>query len=713
MNDIEKSSLFSDASNVQSDQVDDAEGGSPPLEEWGIQDAAEDTLVNDPKRGRVISSGNVKSSGTGTLSLVHSVIPDAPVSPDAVIPMKFTLSKEGGIYEMKKNNNDDKEVNIFSSAVFISERYRSIDTNKESVKISWYRDNKWNNKLIEKKVISDSREIVSLSNFGLPVNTLNSSNIIRYLHDYEVSNEGCIGLYSTAGRFGWFNGKTCFLLGRSTVTETSISLAGNPFSPEGFSGITFQGSDDGDDQIADGFHEEGSLEAWVDIANQAVEHPAPLVIFLAACVPPLLEILGASNFVVETAGVTSTGKTTALRLAASVWGCPDERAEASVLHTWDVTPVWIERAAGILNGLPLILDDTKRVFSKLSEKEAISLINSVVYAYASGKGRGRGSLSGTQRTGVFRSVLISSGEEPCSGSGSAHGGAHARILSLWGSPFGSDNQRNLVRSVNQIVMENYGHAGPLLVQHLIRNRDLWPQWKKEYSGLLQDYSDLAGENNVAGRLAEIFAVLELTSSRILEAVPGLQFPRPVRDVLLEVWADTAGRAAESADRALVALQEVWNWAVANQQKFFGRHRTDGDSRSLEPHGGWAGCWKDGDGWTDIGFLRGPLVDLLKKKMFDPDATIRTWADRGWLERDNKGRNQRQRVINGAKGYCYCVRKEALEDALRVDLSDPVGFPLCPQPPKTGGVSNPFVSASPQDVMRSTTPLVPPSVQDFQ
>ena len=98
-----------------------------------------------------------------------------------------------------------------------------------------------------------------------------------------------------------------------------------------------------------------------------------MVILLAACAPPILGIVGASNFVVETAGTTSTGKTTVQRLGASVWGCPDERAEASCLHTWDTTRVWVERVGGLLDGLPLILDDTKRVFASLPKDQARSM----------------------------------------------------------------------------------------------------------------------------------------------------------------------------------------------------------------------------------------------------------------------------------------------------------------------------------------------------
>ncbi|MBK9367391.1 MAG: DUF927 domain-containing protein [Deltaproteobacteria bacterium] len=80
----------------------------------------------------------------------------------------------------------------------------------------------------------------------------------------------------------------------------------------------------------------------------------------AALVPPLLDLLPhSSNFILDLCGETSLGKTTALRFAASAWGCPDERG-SGLFYSWDASRVFIERAAALGDYLPLFLDDTKR-----------------------------------------------------------------------------------------------------------------------------------------------------------------------------------------------------------------------------------------------------------------------------------------------------------------------------------------------------------------
>src|SRR5262249_62371932 len=74
--------------------------------------------------------------------------------------------------------------------------------------------------------------------------------------------------------------------------------------------------------------------------------------------PPLLRLLRAPNFVVDLAGPTSTGKTTVLRLAASVWGEPSGSGE-SVMWTWNSTAAWRGRAPGMLHGRPPVPDQSQ------------------------------------------------------------------------------------------------------------------------------------------------------------------------------------------------------------------------------------------------------------------------------------------------------------------------------------------------------------------
>ena len=159
--------------------------------------------------------------------------------------------------------------------------------------------------------------------------------------------------------------------------------------------------------------------------------------------PHLFTILGCANFIVDWCSPTSTGKTTVLRLGGSCWGIPDERSPSSVLLTWDSTRVFINRASSLLHSLPLILDDTKRC-------KYPNDISKTLYDVASGRDRGRGSTKGLRRSGSWHTVLLSSGEAPAT-SFTQDGGTRARVLTLWGPPFGraDDTTVTVVHRLNQ------------------------------------------------------------------------------------------------------------------------------------------------------------------------------------------------------------------------------------------------------------------------
>jgi len=678
---------LSDDAILQAVKAENNAKCAPPLDDDEVETLVQGALSHYAKgtRGATMPAStaasavqwtNPNSPGPALAATIHSMLPDAPVSLHAIIPGKLVLSTQRGIEGIKDDGKGNQvTVRLFPSPIVLVARLKDASTGRENIQIAWNKDGCWQNHIVDRKTIADTREILSLANFGLPVTSEDKDFVVRYCKEYELANNSFIPLIQVSNRLGWQQGLEAFLWGRHLITSGGVtffsgSSASNTPASSVNSTVVFHGGDDGDEQVAEGFQYAGDLDVWLTIANRAIAHPTPMVILLAACAPPILGIVGASNFVVETAGTTSTGKTTVQRLGASVWGCPDERAEASCLHTWDTTRVWVERVGGLLDGLPLILDDTKRVFASLPKDQARSMVNSVIYAYASGKGRGRGSTQGTQRTGAFRSVLISSGEQPCSESSTDHGGARARVLSLWGPPFGPGAQSQLVKDINITVVENYGFAGPMLVLYLLQNRDNWPIWKEEYRQAVRYYAGLAVGDNVADRLGEIFAVLEVTAHRLLEAVPGLVLQTPVREVLEGIWQKTVAGAAQDADRALAALRDIWDWTAANATKFFGRHREDLAKKAFEPFGGWLGRWDNDPQFADVAYLGKPLRDRLENFGYDAAATIRTWADRKWLALDSKGRNQKSVRIDGNGVKAYCVPRRVFEVELGLDLTSP-------------------------------------------
>ena len=313
---------------------------------------------------------------------------------------------------------------------------------------------------------------------------------------------------------------------------------------------------------------------------------------------------------------TSAGKTTTLRVAASVWGNPNEDETDAALRSWDSTQVYIERAASILSGLPLILDETKRVKDP-------RLVANIMYEVATGQGRGRGNVRGTAGIRTWRTVLLSTGEAPAV-SFTQDGGTRARCLEIRGAPFGATGPETarLVNRLNTAIKGNYGHAGVEFVRWLLRHRSEWPRIEDEYRATVQHYCGQApasADSAVVSRLAQYAAALHQAA---VYAHVALDLPWELEDPLDALWSDLVGEASDAAGEER-ALRDVLSWAYAHAQTFHGRHIKTVDRYGQEltprmPPAGWSGRW-DGEGeeWEYIAFFPTVLQKVLADFGYTP------------------------------------------------------------------------------------------------
>ena len=608
--------------------------------------------VRDAKRQHEKTRKVTRIDNGSVLARVRSALDDAPVPEDAVVPMGWRLGPFAVARERTTTDESGAATNslevIAPAPVVIAGRLANVNDGTEAMRLAWRRDSMWRQATINRDVIANARELVKVSGLGLPVTSGTSGDLVKYLAAYESVNLADMPRARVSHQLGWQGeqGSEGFLWGRTLIKpdgSEAIEIDLDSIAPSDWQDdwLAFRGDGDGDEQLAEGFVAVGSFEDWRNAVAVIADYPSVLIALYASLAAPLLEILGCQNFVVDWSHMTSTGKTTVLRLAASAWGSPDERTSAAAMQTWDVTRVWLERAAATLHSIPLILDDTKRA-------RKADFVAQTIYDIVSGRGRGRGSPLGTRRTLTWRTVLLSSGEQRITDF-SQDGGTRPRVLELWGVPFGRTDQQTgaVVQRLNVMILQHFGHAGPRFVQYLLKHRDQWPRWREELRQTQNVFLDKAADNPFAGRIAEPMAVLTITEAL---ACAALELPWGFRDTANGLWESLAGEASE-ADRSIAALDYVMSWAVGHQDHFYGRSGED------MPNGGWVGRW-DAEAWTWIGFLPDRLSAVLDAGQFDTESTIRLWRDRGWLLLMPDGRRYQARV-GGVSCRLVAIRRDAI------------------------------------------------------
>ena len=551
---------------------------------------------------------------------------DAQQQREIYVPMGYVVD-ESGIWRSSQDGGPGTRVS--ASPVIISGRTVGRTGDAEGRQIMWFSPDGWQSKSVDRRTLFDSRKMMELINWGFPVNSTNARGMVTYLAAFEDRNAASLPITFTSSHLGWQGDADTiagFMLPSGYIHCTEADGADFVLSaPPALSAVS------------EGWMPKGSWSQWLGIAAEAMEFPTMALAVYASCAPPLLEILGCNSFIVDIHGETSSGKTTALRLAASCWGRPSDTSPTA-LYTWDATKVWIERATGYLHSLPLILDETKR--------NSADMISEVIYEFANGQGRGRGNISGIDHTSSWRSVLISSGEGPLT-AGNKNAGTRARVLSLGGRPLGSSGGA-IAEELTRTLMGHHGHLGPRLIKYLTHLQPHWSALRRSFSEHRDRYIAAAG-GPVSRRHGTNLAVLALTA----DLVHQLGLPKPKGVQPMDMMLEAMSAAEWSADVPLGALVDVVSWAAANSHRFFGRHDPE---RPTTFFGAWAAQENWGILWVEATELEARLTRL----GYTYAEIVDRWRERGWLV--NNGRRYAVDLAGGARAFCLGLSREAVDEA---------------------------------------------------
>ncbi len=178
---------------------------------------------------------------------------------------------------------------------------------------------------------------------------------------------------------GWFDG--AFLLPDEVI--------GNPKEPLYFL----------DTGGASKIEQKGSLEEWQeDISQYCVGNPRLLFAMCTAFAAPLLELTGSESAGFHFYGSSSQGKTTLLRLAASVYGGKD------YVKAWRSTDNALEATAASHSDCLLVLDEISQCDPRI--------VGESIYMLGNGKGKARANDRGgsNNNTAKWRLLFLSTGE---------------------------------------------------------------------------------------------------------------------------------------------------------------------------------------------------------------------------------------------------------------------------------------------------------------
>ena len=583
--------------------------------EHGIPADADD--IPHPAEFGDVSGDPVGEAEFGTV-LYH--FPDAPIHENAEIPFPYSIDDKGQLVKPVTEGQGDHAKTVprpvSDGLILITDLDHDVNDGLTYVTLVFRgHGGAWGDCVVKKGVIANANKVSDLANFGAPVLSTRGKGIIQWLSAYEAANFRVIRNRRISGRMGWH--------------EVGSRLAGFLFADEWVGDQSMEihhQSESGITQLAQAVRAVGSIEEEQTALEISMAFPTVAVVIGAALAAPMLRILGCPPFTLSLSGTTSTGKTSALRVAGAIWGSTDERKPDSILQTWNQTQNAIIEKASSLDGIPFMLDDTQVATGH-------NVIQNTIYALSTGRGKGRlnrlGKAVGEKSS---RTILISTGEMPMLES-SHQGGTRARVLEVWGDPWGTycaaTGQR--IRAAMHLTERSSGNTGRAWIRYLLDTRGEWDHWQRLHKSRQKQLEDrlaqIHGNRHGAllGRLAEYISVIESALYIATEAGIIRDEGHSGRVAAIEHLADGAISEAVSKDVPIEALKLALEIATSRRKDFYeGVHHSANDA----PYAGWMGRWDIGA--DRIYFVPSKLKAALEDEGYQYGALVRAWAARGYL-----------------------------------------------------------------------------------
>jgi len=367
-------------------------------------------------------------------------------------------------------------------------------------------------------------------------------------------------------------------------------------------GVIFQSGERGHEEHGQG----GTLDGWrSEIAARAVGNPLFALGLSAAFAGPMLARCNAEGGGLHFVGDSSTGKTTILEAAASVWGGENYR------RSWRATANGMEGAAALFNDCLLALDE----ISECDPRE----VGNIVYSLGNGRGKQRAGRTGAARAVTrWNAFIISTGERTIAttmaeGGHRSKAGQSVRLLDIptarqqgcFDRLHGHTSGAALSDAIKRAAVTHYGRPGRAFLERLTHdNRDF--AVRLESLKGLPDFNrqDFEGQDK---RAAGRFALLALAGELATEyGLTGWPEGEAVKAAVIgfNAWRSLRGRGNDERRQILERVSD-----------FIERHGDGRFSSADDTHESQtrdrAGWWRDGQDGRVYFFTSEGMREALK------------------------------------------------------------------------------------------------------
>lgn len=410
----------------------------------------------------------------------------------------------------------------------------------------------------------------------------------------------------------------------------------------------------------DDFAQQGDIQEWRErVSMPCSGNPILLLAVSASFAAPLLlkaKQQSSGGGGIHLIGKSSSGKTTALQAAASVWGGP------SYVRAWRATANGLEATAAALNDSLLVLDE----ISECDPRE----IGAIIYALANGQGKQRAKRNGGSRDSFrWRTIVLSSGERTLSAhmqeaGQRAKAGQEARLLNIpatyqihgaFDNLHGLSDGRVFADMMKQTTSQFYGVSGPEFLEKLLQDDDNLPEMYSRFCKLKAFNSSDGIENRAAG----LFALIALAGEKATEyGLTGWKEKEALEAaiILFYAWRSFRGQGQTESRQILEGIRNFIDrhgdsrFSGLDQEKY---SSYIGDNINQRPVvRDRAGYYKDTNKGRIFLFNSSALKEAAPG--YDLKCILRALNEAEWITNKDTGKNSKKIKVDGQSFSLYWI-----------------------------------------------------------
>lgn len=374
------------------------------------------------------------------------------------------------------------------------------------------------------------------------------------------------------------------------------------------------------------YHLEMSEEDYLAELNKLTA-PSPQLEFVlcGAAASTLLaylkikEKLPVSSFGISLVGTSSTGKTTALQLAASLYSSPEDETVFSAFYgTYNA----LIKILGRHHGVPICYDES-------TIKNDISK-SSFVYAFTQGKDKLRlNSDSELKFRNSWDCTALFSSEEYLVDAAKDNLGIVARIITLDNFTYTTDSSHS--EQIKTFAGKNYGYIGNLFSEYLISadSAEILEEFQTAIADLLNKITEKC---SLTERITMNYAMI-ITTSQILNRLGVLTDTEEILKICIKLH-DEISSAANPGKNLVV---KIFNYICSNYNKLDGVKWTlNKDKKPVK-----------------VEILEATFKEILEKTgNTDEKTAVKFLLDEGFIVPPEKNRIKAKISIDGVASYGY-------------------------------------------------------------